>query len=285
MRPHQWLKNILVFVPLLADQSYDQPDRVLASLLAFVAFSFAASAVYLINDLMDLEADRLHPNKRNRPFASGRLPLTYGPIVAILLLGSSLALSAVLLPVEFLGVLTGYLVLTTAYSLKLKGAVLIDVFLLAGLYTIRVMAGAAATGITPSMWLLAFSIFLFLSLALVKRYAELFVLVSTGAPEKQLPARSYREEDLHILVAMGTASGYLAVLVLALYIVSDEAARHYSESYLIWLICPLLLYWISRAWIVVGRNEMLDDPLVWAVRDQISRWVALIGAVIVLLAQ
>jgi 4-hydroxybenzoate polyprenyltransferase len=250
-----------------------------------LVFSLAASGVYLVNDLMDLDADRLHSKKRQRPSASGRLRLSAAVGWALLLEGIALGLAATLLPLVFLGVLLGYLAIATLYSLRLKGAVLIDVLLLAGLYTIRVIAGAAATGITPSMWLLAFSMFLFLSLALVKRYAELFALISGDSDEERLSSRSYRREDLHILVSMGTASGYLSVLVLSLYIVSDEAAQHYSNSGLIWLICPLLLYWISRAWIVVGRHEMREDPLVWAVRDQISRWVAVIAAIIVLFAQ
>jgi len=285
MRVHQWLKNILIFLPLLADQSFNEPSRVFTSLLAFVVFSLAASGAYLINDLLDPDADRLHATKRQRPLASGRLRLSTVPGLVLLLEGTAAGLAAIYLPLGFLGVLGGYLVMTTLYSLRLKGVVLIDVLLLAGLYTIRVVAGAAATGITLSMWILAFSMFLFLSLALVKRYGELFALISAGSGEEGLPARSYRKNDLPILVSMGTASGYLSVLVMALYIVSGEAAQRYSDFGLIWLFCPLLLYWISRTWIVVGRHEMHEDPLVWAVRDQTSRWVALVAAIILLMAQ
>ena len=285
MRVDQWLKNILIFLPLLADQSFNEPPRVFAALLAFVVFSLAASGVYLVNDLLDPDADRLHPTKRRRPLASGRLRLSTAPGLVLLLEGTAVGLAAIFLPLGFLGVLAGYLVMTTLYSLRLKGVVLVDVLVLAGLYTLRVVAGAAATGITLSMWLLAFSMFLFLSLALVKRYGELFAVISAGLAEERLPARSYRKDDLPILVSLGTASGYLSVLVLALYIVGGEAAQRYSAFGLIWLLCPLLLYWISRAWIVVGRHQLHGDPLVWAVRDRISRWVALIALVIVFFAQ
>jgi len=284
LRVHQWLKNTLVFVPLIANQSFGDPRALAESAVAFLAFSLAASSVYLLNDLFDLDADRRHPRKKFRPLASGRMPIPWGMVLIPLLQGVALTLSILFLPVQFLGVLLGYLFLTLAYSVRLKGAVLLDVMILAGLYTIRVIGGAAATGISLSMWLLAFSMFLFLSLALVKRYAELFAVISGKSGEEKLPARSYRRGDLFILVGMGIASGYLSVLVLALYIVSDEASQHYSDSYLVWLLCPLLLYWISRAWIVVGRQEMHEDPLVWAVKDQISRWVALIAAVVVALA-
>lgn len=282
VRAHQWLKNALIFLPVLAAQQFGDLGIVVRAVLAFVAFSLTASCVYVINDALDLREDRRHPRKRERPFASGRLPLSWAPWLVTAMLAVAAALSIFVLPPLFSAVLGGYLVLTFAYSLKLKGAALIDVFLLAALYTLRVIAGAAATGIGLSVWLLGFCMFFFLSLALVKRYAELHSLLSAESPSAKLPGRSYRAVDLPVLVAMGVATGCMSVLVLALYMISDEFAQHYTRQLLLWQLCPLTLYWIGRAWLVVARDEMHDDPLVWAVKDQLSRWVA-IGAVAILI--
>lgn len=285
VRAHQWLKNILIFLPVVAAQRLTEGPVMSRALLAFVTFSLVASCVYVLNDLLDLEEDRRHATKRNRPFASGQLPLTAAPIILVFGLGTAAVISVLSLPPAYSGVLAFYFVLTFAYSVKLKGAVLIDVFTLACLYTVRVLAGAAATGIQPSVWLLGFSMFFFLSLALVKRYAELHSATAGGAGLSRLPGRSYRPGDLPVLVAMGVASGCMSVLVLALYVISDEFAAHYQHQALIWLLCPLTLYWIGRAWIVVARDEMHHDPLIWAARDHLSRLVALAVIAILFLAR
>ena len=286
LRPHQWLKNLLVFVPVLAGQRYSDPTAVLHAVLAFVAFSLAASSVYVTNDIFDLDHDRRHPTKRDRPFASGGLRITRSiPLVIALLLVAALVSSQVTR--EFQGILAFYLVVTLAYSLKLKGTVLIDVLTLAGLYTVRIVAGALATGIELSVWLLGFSLFFFFSLALVKRYAELHAAGTTESLESEatLPGRGYQARDLPILIALGVGSGCMSVLVLALYVISDEFARHYSHPVLLWQLCPLALYWVGRAWIVVARDEMTDDPVVWAFRDQLSRWIAVVAIAILFLAR
>jgi 4-hydroxybenzoate polyprenyltransferase len=287
LRWHQWLKNLLLFLPLLAGQQFDQPDVVLRAALAFLAFSLVASSVYVINDLLDLSEDRQHPTKRNRPFASGALPLSYAPFLLLVLLMAAGLVTALLLPVEFALTLGVYIALTFFYSLKLKGAVLIDVFTLAALYTLRIIAGAAATGISPSIWLLGFSLFFFLSLAMVKRYAELHRRSGewAAAASTRLPGRSYQPRDLPVLIALGAGTGCMAVLILALYVISDEFALHYRRPLLLLQLCPLTLYWIGRAWIVVARDEMDDDPVVWAVRDQLSRWVVLAAVAILVLAR
>ncbi|MEJ2538842.1 MAG: UbiA family prenyltransferase [Gemmatimonadota bacterium] len=286
LRVHQWLKNLLVFLPVLAAQMFTEPGTLIRAVMAFFAFSFVASSVYVINDLLDLPEDRKHRSKRRRPFASGELPIRTAPYLLAAMLGSAVIL-CLFLPPAFAGVLLGYLVLTFAYSLKLKGAVLLDAITLAGLYSIRVIAGSAATDIEPSVWLLGFSLFFFMSLALVKRYAELHRSISDGKLEEdtRLPGRSYQPGDLPVLVALGVGTGCMAVLVLALYVISDEMSLHYRYPFLLWQLCPLVLYWLGRAWIVVSRDEMTDDPVVWAVKDQMSRWVAVIAVLILVLAR
>lgn len=287
LRAHQWLKNALVFLPALAGQRLTDGSTVLGASLAFVAFCFVASSVYVLNDIVDLAQDRKHPSKRRRPFASGDLPLAVAPVLSAATLGSGLLVATTLVSGTFAAVLSGYFVLALAYTLKLKGAVLIDVLTLALLYTLRVLGGSAATGITPSVWLLGFALFFFLSLAMVKRYAELHRTMERGGDvgEWQLPGRSYQARDLPVLIAMGVGTGCMAVLVLAFYVISDEFARHYRHPWLLWQLCPLALYWIGRAWIVVARDEMDDDPLIWSVKDQMSRWVGVLALLILLLAR
>ena len=287
LRVHQWLKNLLVFLPVLAAQRLADPGTLIQATMAFFAFSFVASSVYVVNDLLDLREDRKHHSKRRRPFAAGELPVRAGPILLGLMLAAALLL-CLFLPLQFSGVLAGYLVLTFAYSLRLKGAVLIDVITLAGLYSIRVIAGAVATGIEPSVWLLGVSLFFFLSLAMVKRYAELHRRIEDGASldeQGTLPGRRHPHGDLPVLVALGVGTGCMAVLVLALYVISDEMSQHYRYPFLVWQLCPLVLYWLGRAWIVVSRDEMDDDPVVWAVKDQLSRWVAVIAVALLVLAR
>jgi len=268
LRPRHWLKNLLVFVPLCAAHRVHETDLWAKALLVFLAFGCFASSGYLLNDLLDLEADRHHPHKRSRPFAAGDLPLSYALAMIPALFGLGCILGGLLSP-QCLGILLIYFALTVAYSLYVKKVVLLDVILLAGLYTIRIMAGSAAVGIWPSYWLLAFSMFLFLSLALVKRYGELVIMRSLEG--KQAKARGYEMTDGELLATMGTASGYLAVLVLALYITSGTAQVLYGRHQLMWFLCPLLLYWISHIWLIAHRGRMHGDPLVFATKDPTSR--------------
>lgn len=278
MRPHQWMKNVLIFVPLLAAHGYGQPALVRDALLAFIAFGLTASAVYLTNDLVDVADDRQHPRKRRRPFAAGDASLLHGWYLAPLLLGAAFALSAALLPPAFSATLATYLALTLAYSVRLKQVVLLDVMLLAGLYTLRIIAGTTALQLTLSFWLLSFSMFIFCSLAFVKRFSEISDARQDGL-DGPLRGRGYHAGDLEIVSSFGSAAGYIAVLVLALYIQDAHTAELYRSPKFIWLACPLLLFWISRTWLIAHRGQMHDDPIVFALTDRVS-WavgLALVG--------
>ncbi|MEP3430130.1 MAG: UbiA family prenyltransferase [Roseibium sp.] len=272
MRPHQWLKNTLVFVPAVLDHQIFVASVFFSALIAFFAFSFAASAIYIVNDLLDLDSDRRHPTKRNRPFACGNLSVPAGLGLAVVLIGASISLSA-FLPVQFAAVMAVYFATTTAYSFAIKRMLLLDVFVLAGLYTVRVLAGTAATGIESSFWLLAFSVFFFLSLALVKRFTELQQVGEKAT--RASTGRGYRHSDLEPISQAGMTSGFAAVLVLALYIQSPEIQVGYTLPELIWLLCPLVLYIILRIWILARRDEMHEDPIVFIMRDW--RSLAMIG--------
>lgn len=281
LRFQHWLKNILVFVPFLAAHRFDEIGLIGKLLLAFVSFGCFASSGYLVNDLFDLPADRHHPTKRLRAFASGDLPLAYA-FVMIPVLATLGVLLATTVSGPFLEVVLSYFALTLTYSLRLKKIVLLDVIVLAGLYTMRIMAGAAAVAIWPSHWLLAFSTFFFFSLALVKRYSELVIMRKADGDHAK--ARGYELEDSELIAAMGASSGFLAVLVLALYINSDKAQVLYGRYELMWFLCPLLLYWIGRVWLIAHRGQMPDDPLVFAVHDRVNRIVVLLMLVLAVLA-
>lgn len=276
LRPHQWAKNVLVLVPLLAAHRADEASSLVTGLLAVLAFCLCASSVYVVNDLLDLPADRGHAHKSKRPFACGDLPLLVGFALAPgLLLAASLL--AIWLTPEFQVVLAAYYALTLAYSFALKGLVLIDAVTLAGLYTLRIVAGAVAVGVPLSFWLLLFSVFLFLSLAFVKRFAELDAL-----HRQQLlraAGRGYDVKDLPVLQSLGSAAGYLSVVVLALYINSPEIEALYRRPPVMWLLCVLMLYWISRVWMKAQRGEMHGDPVVFALKDRSSLIVGLLAAV------
>jgi 4-hydroxybenzoate polyprenyltransferase len=277
LRIHQWLKNVLVFLPLLAAHRILDPRALGHVVAAFLIFGICASSVYLLNDLLDLGSDRKHPRKRHRPFASGQLPLIAGIIVAPLLTLSAFAL-ALTLGRWFVLTLFAYYALTLSYSLRLKRIVMLDVVLLAGLYTIRIIAGAAAIPTGLSFWLLAFSMFVFLSLAMLKRYTELHAM--RDGDRVKAEGRGYHVEDLILLLSLGGASGYISVLVLALYIDSTESKMLYAHPQLLWLLCPLLLYWISRVWIIAHRGAMHDDPVIFAVVDPLSRVVLVLAGLI-----
>ena len=281
VRPHQWVKNALVLVPLLTAHRLGEPALLARDLLAVVAFCLCASSVYVVNDLLDVESDRAYPRKAQRPFASGELSLAAGLAIAPVLLIAAASVSA-LLPLKFQAALGGYFGLTIAYSLRLKRILVFDAVALAGLYTLRIIAGAGAAGVALSFWLLLFSVFLFLSLALVKRYAELDAL----RRQQRLRAvgRGYRVEDLAVLQSFGTAAGYLSVLVLALYINSPDVAALYHHPKAIWMLCVLMLYWISRVWMTAHRGGMHDDPVVYALRDRVSLGLGVVAAITLLIA-
>jgi 4-hydroxybenzoate polyprenyltransferase/phosphoserine phosphatase len=281
MRVHQWAKNVLIFTPLIFAHRFGDVSGMLKALIAFFAFTFTSSSVYLLNDLLDLESDRRHVEKRRRPFASGDLALKYGMLGAPALFVLGMGIAASFSPL-FLAVLLGYYVVTLAYSLRLKEVVLADVMILAFLYAWRVFAGAVATGITLSAWFLAFFGFIFFSLALMKRASELILTVKSNG--KANSRRGYRVEDLNQLVSFGSSSGYLAVLVLALYGTSPQVAALYERPQLLWLVCPLLLYWVSRMWLKAHRGEMPSDPLVFALKDRVSYIIIGVMAVIWIVA-
>lgn len=281
VRPHQWMKNLLVFVPLALNQEFLEASMAAAAILAFLSFSFAASSVYIVNDLLDLESDRRHKTKRKRPFAAGTVPIPIGLMLAAALLAGSL-LAALFLPPAFMLVLLAYLAITTAYSVVLKRMLLIDVLTLAALYTTRIVAGSTAIVADDSFWLLAFSIFFFLSLALVKRYTEL-VDFGTGA-HRSKTGRGYVDADIETLSQAGMASGFASVLVLALYIDSADVRQLYAHPWLMWPLCPLVLYIIVRIWILARRNEMHEDPVVFILRDWRSQIMIALGALLFVVA-
>ncbi|MCR9135477.1 MAG: UbiA family prenyltransferase [Alphaproteobacteria bacterium] len=279
IRVHQWLKNSLLAVPLILNHEVFNVVMVLTVVAAFVSFSFAASFVYVLNDLADLENDRRHVRKRLRPFASGQLSIPFGLFLGASLLIVSLGI-ALLLPPLFLGVLLLYIAATTAYSFVLKSKLLVDVFALAGLFTLRIIAGAAAASVELSFWLLAFSIFFFLSLALVKRYVELQELAGDEG-SKQL-GRGYYAVDFEMIGQAGISSAFGSALVLALYVHSDEVSEMYASPALLWPLCPLILYMLLRIWMLARRGQMEDDPVVFLISDWRSQLVTVVGAVLVL---
>lgn len=281
MRPHQWLKNALIFVPAVLAHEIFVGSVFVSSLLAFIAFSLTASAIYVVNDLLDLEADRRHRTKCNRPFASGRLSVPNGLLLAAGSIVIAFTISA-FLPLAFTGILVLYLFITTAYSVAIKRMLLLDVFVLAGLYTVRVLAGGAAADIEYSFWLLAFSVFFFLSLALVKRFTELQQVGEVAS--REVTGRGYRHVDLEPISQAGMTSGFAAVLVLALYIQSPVIEEAYAIPQLIWLLCPLVLYIIMRIWILARRGEMHEDPIVFILKDWRSQFMIGCGAVLFLIA-
>ena len=280
-RPHQWAKNLLLFLPMMLAHRVDMPTA-LASVIAFIAFSLCASGVYIINDIGDAAADRQHPHKRYRPFASGRLKITSGIQLAGLVFAAGLGLSCACLPIEFLGLMLLYLIANLAYSSRLKQVPVLDVLMLACMYALRLEAGAMAAGVPLSDWFLTFSLFFFTSLAFAKRYTELQRLEAAGG---SAPAgRGYEVGDLRLLEMFGSASGYVSVLVLALYMNSDQMRSIYGESRLLWLVCPLVLYWITRLWLLANRGRLDDDPMVFAFRDRTSLCTGAACGVVVLMA-
>jgi 4-hydroxybenzoate polyprenyltransferase len=267
LRVHQWMKNLLVFVAPLAGQVLFEPGALARATIVFVAFCAAASGVYVVNDLLDLESDRDHPRKRTRPFASGRLPLSFGALGPLLLLtGLGIAVSVSLLTGA---VVAAYIVVSVGYSWYLKTQPLVDVFTLSLLYTLRLCAGQVALNIEPSMWLFSFSGFVFLALALLKRVSEYHAIAKSGTSYDT--RRGYSARDLEMLKSMGMSSTFASAVVLGLYINSESAALLYQNRILLWGIVPILLFWQARMWLAVTRGKMTDDPIVYAASDWVSR--------------
>jgi 4-hydroxybenzoate polyprenyltransferase/phosphoserine phosphatase len=273
LRPHQWLKNLLVIVPLFAAQLYNSETSLIAAFLAFITFSLTSSGIYVFNDLVDIDNDRQHERKKNRPFASGDLSIIIGWITWPLLVLTGFTLAYCTLPEKFLIIIAIYFVIALSYSLKLKQFIILDVIILAILYTLRIIAGTLAIEVALSFWLLAFSMFIFFSLALIKRFSELKALRIKGNKNK-LHGRSYDPDDLEIIASLGAASGYISVLVLALYIQDHAAAQLYHRPEILWLSCPLLLYWVSFVWLIAHRGKMHDDPIVFAMKNSVSLIIA-----------
>lgn len=273
VRPHQWAKNFLVFVPLITANAFQEYASVANAAMMFLAFCLAASGVYLVNDVTDLDADRQHPRKRLRPFASGDLPLGVGMILALalLLVGGTLGAK-----IGFFYVIALYVGCSLGYSLKLKELPLVDVFALAGLYTLRVFGGGEASQHRLSPWLLGFSVFLFLSLAVLKRVSELRALPASSTDS--VGRRGYRSGDVGVLQSIGIGSSFVAAAVLALFVQSDWVAARYAKPELLWATVPLVLFWQCRLWLATGRRYMHDDPIVYAASDWVS-WLT--GAAVV----
>ncbi|MBZ5593278.1 MAG: UbiA family prenyltransferase [Acidobacteriia bacterium] len=280
LRAHQWVKNVLIFLPIATSHRFFEATVLRTALMAFAAFSLTASAIYIVNDILDVESDRAHPHKKLRPFASGSVPLVWGLAAAacLLLLSAGLSLA---LPVNARWLLAAYLAGTMAYSLKLKRMLFADVLALAAFYTMRVLFGGAATNITISSWTLAFFMFVFLSLAMTKRLSELR-LKSAAQDTDLLPGRGYQVVDIPQITGLAAASSYASVLVFALYINSPEATALYHHPHRLWLICPFLIYWLSRFLLISNRGTLHHDPIVFATRDRVSYLVAFCVAVIVL---
>lgn len=283
LRIHQWAKNLLVLVPLLASHRIMEMPLLGSGLLAFIAFGACASSVYLLNDLFDLPDDRLHSTKCNRPLAAGTLPILHALCLIPFLLFGAFSAALWLLPLRFSGVLAVYYLLTLAYSLWLKRVVMLDVVVLAMLYTVRVVAGAAAMALVATFWILAFCMFIFLSLAFLKRYTELRDAKQKGKKDESA-GRGYYPADFELLASLGGASGYISVLVLALYIHETASGTLYRSQEWMWAACPLLLFWLSRVWLLAHRGQMHDDPILFALRDRVSRWVGVAFVIVFALA-
>ena len=281
LRVHQWLKNLLLFVPLLTAFSFQDVGKFITMCFAFLAFSFAASGTYILNDLWDLGSDRQHPRKRHRPFAIARLPIHHGLVVSVSALGLAFVLSAFLTP-GFVLMLLLYVVLTTSYSWVFKTYVLVNVLMLSLLYTLRILAGSVAVGIPTSSWLLAFSVFIFLSLALVKRCAELVSLKEAG--EEGARGRDYQVSDLVVLWPMGVGAALSAVVVFGLFISAPETQARYATPHLLWLVAIGLIYWLGRLWVKTSRGEMHDDPVVYAIKDHGSRFTVILMFAVMMIA-
>jgi 4-hydroxybenzoate polyprenyltransferase len=280
LRIHQWSKNLLLAVPALLGQVATQPGVIGALLIAYTAFCLAASGNYILNDLIDLEADRRHPGKRQRPLAAGRMSVRTAAIAGPALITAGVGIAVIASTPMFALMLILYLVIALAYSKIFKRMLVLDAMVLAGLYTLRLLAGGAAVAVAVSSWLLAFSMFLFVSLAFAKRLTELDIALSLN--ETKSWSRAYVARDREAFTVMGPAAGMLSILVLALYVSSDVIRAHYLRPDLLWLLCPLMLYWVLRVWFVTLRGQLHHDPVVFALRD-VASYAVIAGVLAVLL--
>lgn len=281
IRLHQWVKNVLVFVPFLLDHRFDDYNAIGQLLLTFLCLSLIASFTYIINDLLDLESDRQNQYKRSRAFASCLISIKQA-VIMMLVLSICVAVILSLLPPLVIVLLTTYFFTTLSYSFYFKRVAILDVTILAGLFSLRIISGVVAINAEWSFWLLAFSMFFFLSLSFAKRFSELDNLRREG--RVSTVGRGYHVEDLPMLRSSGIAAGYLSILIVALYIDSEKVRVMYEYPQVLWLICPLLLYWIGRIWMITGRGDMHEDPIVFAIRDKVSITTALLSLVILLVA-
>jgi 4-hydroxybenzoate polyprenyltransferase len=283
MRLHQWSKNILVFIPIIMAHEFFHPQPLLNTIAAFICFGLVASAIYLMNDIMDLYQDRRHPTKCKRPFASGALPVSHGLMLFPMLVGIAIIIASKLPPM-FALTMAVYFALNLSYTFYLKRKLLVDVLALSGAYTLRILAGNAAGPVELSNWLLAFSMFLFLSLALVKRYIELDTVDTDNGNPQRVMGRGYRKADLDMLSQLGVASGFAAVIVLALFVDGAGKSGLYKHRELIWLVCPIVLYVIGRIWVLAKRRELPDDPIMFIIKDWRSHLMGVIVAFIFFMA-
>lgn len=281
LRPHQWVKNLLIFVSLFAGHQYFNLEYLQLTFAGFIAFCLVASGTYVVNDILDLRSDRQHPTKKARPLAAGQIRIGHAIIIALMLIVAGVVLGRAVGP-EFFVCLVGYLMLSIGYSLVFKPLLAIDVVILSLLYILRIVAGAAATDVMPSFWLLAFSLFIFTSLAMLKRYAELEQQLLTGSTNYR---RAYRVEDKSLMAMMGTATGLISVFVFAFYLNSKEVTMLYRQSEILWLVIPVLFCWIIRIWLLASRALINEDPILFALRDGFSYGSAAITVLLVMLAK
>lgn len=272
IRPYQWTKNILLVLPLALAHKIDDPAKLHSTLWALAAFCLAASAGYVANDLFDREHDKIHPTKQKRPIASGSVSPFMASMLILTLLAGAAVIVKFTLSAKFAGLLGIYLAITLAYSMYLKSRLIVDVIVLAGLYTLRLIAGGVAADVPVTPWLMSLSMFLFLSLAFAKRYAELLI---NGVENEPVAGRSYSLDDLHMIESVGPTSGYMAVLILMMYIAdgASKGSALYRKPEILWLVCPVFLYWITRVWFFVRRKAIGDDPVLFAIKDPKS-WIA-----------
>jgi len=281
IRPHQWVKNLLIFVPLFVSTQWYIPKLIIRASIGFISYSLVASSVYVINDIFDIQNDRAHIKKKYRPFAAGDLAVGHGLIIFLFLALAGL-FAGYLLDRTYFFLLIAYVALNFLYSIYLKSLVLIDILILSQFYTLRVVSGGVITDIELSFWLLAFSVFIFFSLAIAKRYTEL--MLSKDYKKKKIRGRGYTTNDLNILNIMGVTNGYLAVLVLALYINSHQVVLTYSSPKILWGVCVIFFFWISHVWIKANRGELEADPIIFAIKDHTSLVVFVLLIIDVILA-
>jgi 4-hydroxybenzoate polyprenyltransferase len=280
IRVYQWVKNLLLFFPLILAHEFTNFNALITLFFAFFSFSFTASSVYVVNDLLDLESDRVHSTKKNRPFASGSLPVHYGAMLAPILLILGFLISGIFVSVEFTLILLAYFILTTLYSFQLKKLYVIDIIVLASLYSLRIFAGGVASEVFISPWLISFSVFFFVSLSVVKRYTEILSIISKN--KSKAKGRGYTASDKSILLVSGVASGLISVMIFTLYLNSPEVKIQYQIPELLYIITPLLLYAILRIWFKTDRDEMTDDPIIFFIKDKPSLIILILIFLIVI---